>query len=168
MKYQNSRQAVLLALVLAFGFHSVVAAAIDDVPLSKGQTLYLPIYSDIWHGDRVVDGRYPLKNPVSALVSIRNTSLKTSIKLISARYFSTDGKLLKQFVQAPRTIAPMGTYELFVEKQESMGGSGANFIIQWEAGTATNPPVVEAIHADIKGHSTFTFVTTAHPINPEK
>jgi hypothetical protein len=168
MKFLNSRPAVLHTLALAFVLHCGVAAAQDDVSLSKGQALYLPIYSEIWHGDRVIDGRYPLKNQVSALVSIRNASLKTPIKIVSARYFSTDGKLLKQFVDAPKTIGPMGTYELFVERQEAKGGSGANFIIQWEAATPTNPPVIEAVHADIKGHSTFTFVTTAHPINPEK
>jgi hypothetical protein len=168
MKTLNSRAAVLFTLALAFLFHSIAAAAMDEAVLSKGQTLYLPIYSDIWHGDRVVDGRYPLKNQVSALVSIRNTSLKSSIRVTSAKYFSTDGKLLKQYVGAPKTIGPMGTYELFVEKQEAKGGSGANFVIQWEAGAPTNPPVVEAIHADIRGHSTFTFVTAAHPINPEK
>jgi hypothetical protein len=168
MKYPNSRPAVLCTLALAFVLHSGLAAATEEVPLSRGQTLYLPIYSDIWHGDRVVERRYPLKTPVSALVSIRNTSPRTPVRVTSARYFDTEGKLLKQFVETPRIIAPLGTYELFVEKQESRGGSGANFIIQWEAGTPTNPPVVEAIHADIKGHSTFTFVTTARPINPEK
>lgn len=57
---------------------------------------------------------------------------------MSARYFSTAGKLLKQFIASPVTIGPMGTYELFVEKQEAEGGSGANFIIQWQA---MSPPI---------------------------
>jgi hypothetical protein len=136
--------------------------------LSSGQSLYLPIYSHVWHGDRVVDGKYPLKTLVSSLVSIRNTSLKTPIKVTSARYYGTDGKLLKEYVAAPITVGPMGTYELFIEKKESAGGSGANFVIQWESAQPTNPPVVEALHADIKGHQTLTFVTTARPIQPDK
>lgn len=138
----------------------------DELPLSKGQNLYLPIYSHIWHGDRVVDGQYPLKSQVSALVSIRNTNGKSSIKVLSAKYFSTEGKLLKEYVPATKTINPMGTLELFVERQESQGGSGANFVIQWSAENPVNPPVVEAVHADIKGHSTLTFTTTATPVNP--
>lgn len=147
---------------------AALPAFAEETPLSSGQTLYLPVYSHIWHGDRVVDGRYPLRNQVSALISIRNTSLKTPIKVLTASYYSTDGKLLKEYVAAPRMIGRMGTLELFVEKKESAGGSGANFLIRWQSATPTNPPLVEAIHADIKGHQTLTFTTKAQPIQPEK
>jgi hypothetical protein len=137
--------------------------------LSSGQTLYLPIYSKIWHGDRVVQGTYPIDSLVSALISIRNTSLKTSIKIVSARYYSTEGKLLKEYLTKPESISPMGTLELFVERKESEGGSGANFIIQWEASTPTNPPIVEAIHADIRsGQQGIVFTTTARSIRGDK
>lgn len=136
--------------------------------LSKGQTLYLPVYSFIWHGDINSGTGQPMKAEMSALVSIRNTSLKTPIRLLSARYYNTDGKLLKEFVNVPRNIAPMGTAELFIEKSESEGGSGANFIIQWEAATETNPPVVEAVHIDNQGGRPYSFITTARVINKDK
>lgn len=152
----------ILALLLA-----VNTAAAEE--LSKGQTLYLPIYSHIWHGNKIVDGKYPVKSQVSALVSIRNTSLNVPIRISSARYYSTDGKLLKEFLAKPVEIGAMGTLELFVERKESEGGSGANFIIQWDAATTTNPPVVEAVHADIKGGGpALTFVTTARAIRADK
>ncbi len=137
--------------------------------LSQGQALYLPIYSHIWHGDRVGSEKAPAKTLVSALVSIRNTSLKTPIRILSARYYSTDGKLLKEYLPKPALINAMGTLELFVERKETEGGSGANFIIQWDATTATNPPLIEAVHADIRGGShALLFTTTAHPIQAEK
>lgn len=137
--------------------------------LSSGQVLYLPIYSHIWHGDRIVGNKYPVKTLVSALVSIRNTSLKTPIRIVSARYYSTEGKLLRDYLPKPVEVGGMGTFELFVERKESAGGSGANFIIQWDATVQTNPPVVEAVHADIKGGGpAVAFVTTARPILADK
>ncbi len=136
--------------------------------LSRGQTLYLPIYSFVWHGDISSSTGQPMKAEMSALVSIRNASLKTPLRLLSARYYDTEGRLLKEYVSAPRTIAPMGTYELFIEKSESAGGSGANFIIQWEAGQETNPPVVEAVHIDNQGGRPYSFITTARVINKDK
>lgn len=160
------RKALQVVVLVCSVFSGAVIA--DDVGLAKGQTLYLPVYSHIWHGDRVVEGKYPLKNQLSALISIRNTSFKTPIKVTSARYYSTEGKLLKEYVTEARQIAPMATMELFIEKKETAGGSGANFVIQWEAAQATNIPVVEALHADIKGHQTLTFITVARPITPEK
>lgn len=140
----------------------------DDAALSKGQTLYLPIYSHIWHGDVNQARGEPMRSNLSALVSIRSTSLKTPLRLLSARYYNTEGKLLKEFVTSPRSIPPLGTLELFIEKSESEGGSGANFIIQWEAATATNPPVVEAVHIDNQASRPYSFVTVARVINPDK
>ena len=152
-------------LILAFTGTSTALAA-DE--LSSGQTLYLPVYSKIWHGDRIA-GQQPVDKLVSALISIRNTSLKTPIKVTSARYYSTEGRLLREYVSKPATIGPMGTLELFVERKESEGGSGANFIIQWNAAAATNPPLIEAVHADIRnGQQALTFITTAHPIQADK
>ncbi|HEY6095432.1 MAG TPA: DUF3124 domain-containing protein [Gallionellaceae bacterium] len=140
----------------------------EDAPLSRGQTLYLPIYSHIWHGDVNQARGEPMRSNLSALVSIRNTSLKTPLRLLSARYYNTEGKLLKEFIASPRSIPPMGTVELFIEKSESEGGSGANFIIQWEAATATNPPVVEAVHIDNQASRPYSFVTTARVIQADK
>lgn len=137
--------------------------------LSTGQALYLPVYSHIWFGDRIGNTMQPATTPLSALVSIRNTSLKKSIRILSARYYSTEGKLLKEYLNKPVAIGAMGTLELFVERKELEGGSGANFVIQWDADAATNPPVIEAVHADIKeGNHALTFITTAHPIQPDK
>lgn len=150
----------LLALLLL----QVAPGRTEEPGLSPGQTLYLPIYSHVWHGNRVIDGRYPMKNRMSVLVSIRNTSLRKPIRLLSARYYDTDGKLLREYVEAPRTIGPLGTLELFVEQRESEGGSGANFVIQWDASLPTNPPLVEAVHVDIQGSRTLSFITTGRPI----
>jgi hypothetical protein len=151
------------SLALALLFVAAAPANADEPALSKGQTLYLPIYSHVWHGD-LKDRGYPLKIQVSALISIRNTDLKYPIRVISARYFDTGGKQLHEYITTAKTIPPMGTYELYVERKESAGGSGANFLIVWEAGTPANLPVVEAVHADIQGHRTLSFITTARAI----
>jgi hypothetical protein len=63
----------------------------------------------------------------------------------------------------------MATSELFLERKEAEGGSGANFVIQWDSTTPTNPPIVEAVHADIRnGIKTLVFITTAQPIQADK
>jgi len=152
----------LLFLCLAASAHA------EDISLSTGETLYLPIYSHVWHGDTHPIKGEPMKANMSALVSIRNTSLKTPLKLMSARYYNTEGKLLKEFVTVPKGIAPLGTVELFIEKSDSEGGSGANFIIQWEAASATNPPVVEAVHIDNQASRPYSFITSARVINKDK
>lgn len=160
------KKRLLALLILAFSNALPVSAAEE---LSLGQVLYLPIYSHVWYGNRGGADNHPLKNLVSALVSIRNTNLKSPIWVTSARYYDTKGKLLTEYLSMPAEIKPMSTLELFVERKESEGGSGANFVIQWNSAAPSNPPIVEALHADIKmGSQALIFITTARPIQADK
>lgn len=149
---------------LILGLGAWLAAAQEIPALSGGQSLYLPIYSHLYHGDVHPRTGKPSETLVSAHVSIRNTDPGAAMKVVSARYYNTDGKLLREFLPAPQTIPPLGTYELYVARSDSSGGSGANFIIDWRADKPINPPLVEALHADIREARTLLFVTTARPI----
>jgi hypothetical protein len=51
--------------------------------------------------------------------------------------------------------------ELFVELNDASGGSGANFIIQWDAEQPINPPLVESLHANMDGGKAVIFTTQA-------
>lgn len=157
-----------LATILLFAILAPLAAGADDenAPLSAGQTLYLPIYSHLYHGDLDRSGK-PRETLVSAHVSIRNTNPRAAIRIGSARYFDTRGRPVREFLAAPVAVPPMGTHELFVPRADVSGGSGANFLIVWDADGPVNPPLVEALHADIREARTLLFVTTARPIRPQ-
>lgn len=163
MRKQFSYLIILLSL-----YSQIALVYADEVPLSRGQMLYLPIYSTIWHGDTHPIKRAPMKSNMSALVSIRNTSVITPIKVLSARYYNTEGKLIREFVSTPKVISPLGTLELFIEKSEAEGGSGANFLIQWEAASDTNVPIVEAVHIDNQPSRPYSFITSARVIQKDK
>ena len=148
---------------MMFWLPSLVLAQ-EVLPLSTGQSLYLPIYSHLYHGDVHSKTGKPSETLVSTHVSIRNTDPKASFRIASARYYNTDGKLLREYLPQPQTVPPLGTYELYVPRSDSSGGSGANFIIEWTAERPINAPLVEALHADIREARTLIFVTTARPI----
>lgn len=143
---------------------TLTVQAQEPSALSAGQSLYLPVYSHLYHGEVHPKTGKPSETLVSTHVSIRNTDLKTPLKVSSARYYNTAGQLLREYLPAPQTIPPLGTYELFVSRSDASGGSGANFIIEWSADKPINPPIVEALHADIREARTLLFVTTARPI----
>jgi hypothetical protein len=153
--------ALLLLLAASAAAHAQTAPA-----RATGQLLYLPIYSHVWHGDLDSKG-VALKTLVSVLVSIRNTDPSRSIRVLSAQYYDTEGRKLSEFVKSPRTVKPMGTFELYVPRSETAGGSGANFVIAWQADTPANPPLVEALHLDLPAGRSIAFTTTARPILPD-
>lgn len=153
-----------LALLLGLMSGSVLAA--EPAPPGRGQTLYLPIYSHVWYGDQARGG--PYKAMMSALVSIRSTDPGRPLRLLSARYYSTDGKLLAEYVPKPRSLPPLGTIELLVEQRETKGGSGANFLIEWEADQPVSPPWVQAVHVSIQGQRSLSFITEAREVSLER
>lgn len=157
--WRNSTCAVIFAALLA----STVAFAQEARSLVKGQTLYLPIYSHMSYGNLGRSGKAS-QVLLSALVSIRNTDGKRPIRILSARYFDTNGKLLSERVAAPTVIPPYGTLELFVELNDASGGSGANFIVKWEAEQPVNPPLVESLHANMDGGKAVIFMTQSVPL----
>ena len=133
---------------------------------SSGQVLYLPVYSHIWHGD--VDRRgQAVKALVSVLISIRNADPAKPIQIMSAQYFDSDGKKLREYIPDAKSIGPMGTYEFFIPRSDDAGGSGANFVIAWKSNTAVNPPIVEAVHANLPTGRSIAFVTSARQIVAE-
>lgn len=149
--------------ILLLGLIAEVVLAADEPTLLAGQTIYLPVYSHVYHGNLDKDG-IPQQTLVSTHVSVRNTDPKTPIRLVSARYYDTQGKLVRSYLSTPVTVPALGTYELFVPRTDTAGGSGANFLIEWTAETAANTPVIEALHADIREARTLMFVTTGQPI----
>lgn len=149
----------LLALLLLLS-GLLPGTAMAQRTLSNGQHLYLPIYAFIQYGD--VDTRGVARQvPVSALVSIHNTDLDRPLKLLSARYYSTEGKFLRNFVSSPRILKPMETLEFLVERRDMVGGSGANFVIQWEAEVPVSPPLVQALHVEMQTNRAIVFTTDA-------
>ena len=150
----------LVAAVLASSF------SLAQAP-QKGQMVYLPIYSHIWYGDKDKKGN-PAQTLLSSMVSIRNTDPGASIRILSARYFDTQGRLIREYLPMPVTVPAFATHELFVEYQDSSGGSGANFAIVWESEGEVSPPLVEAIHARLDAGRSVVFSTSGVTIPGRK
>ena len=160
---RGGKSAWRLFLLLLLSLSIMGAWAEDSRALLKGQTLYLPIYSHMLYGNLGKSGQasYVL---LSALVSIRNTDSRRPLRILSAKYYDTHGKLLGERVPAPVLLPPLGTLELFVELNDASGGSGANFVVRWEADTPINPPLVDALHANMDGGKAVIFMTQSVPV----
>ncbi|MBW4594060.1 MAG: DUF3124 domain-containing protein [Brasilonema angustatum HA4187-MV1] len=104
-----------------------------------GETIYVPIYSHIYHGDnkRVFD--------LAATLSIRNTDLTNPIIITSVRYYDSNGKQLKQYLERPIQLDALASTDFVVDRTDTSGGVGANFIVEWVAQTKVFQPVVEAV-----------------------
>lgn len=104
-----------------------------------GQTIYVPIYSHIYHQDKKQTFN------LAATLSIRNTDLNNAIVIISVQYYDSDGKLVRKYIENPIEIAALASTDFFVDTTDTSGGSGAKFIVEWVAQTEVSQPVIEAV-----------------------
>lgn len=164
-EYLTFRAGVLLSIVLSVAL--LVSLSLDckkalaDCPTgqSKGQAVYVPIYSHIYTGDR----QQPLY--LSATLSIRNTDPDQSIQILSVNYFDTKGKLLKPYIEKPILLKPMETTRYVVAYSDKAGGSGANFIVKWASEQEANPPLIESIMIGTQNQLGISFTSRGQVIH---
>jgi len=129
-----------------------------EIRLSKGQTVYVPAYSNVYSG--------PKKNPyqLATMLSIRNVDLAAGFKVTSIDYYDNDGRLLRRYVDTPITIGPLGSYHIYLEEKDSKGGFGANFIVRWRSDKTINAPIIECVMIGATGGQGISFVSPGQEI----
>ena len=146
------------AVVLLAGLVTAARAG-SDIALSAGQTVYVPIYSHIYSGLR--------GNPFSlaATLSIRNTDPKHSITLVSVKFYDSDGKLIKEYLDKPAELKAMASTRYILTEGDTTGGSGANFLVKWQSQTKVNPPLIEGVMIGTRSGQGISFVSRGQVIN---
>ena len=119
---------------------SVTVVTLDkSFNVVMGQTIYVPIYSYIYHDDR--KQTYNL----TATLSIRNTDITEPIVVTSVRYNDSSGKLVRQYLERSTQLAALASTSFVIDSTDTSGGIGASFIVEWVARTEVASPIVEAI-----------------------
>ncbi len=138
---------------------------VDSKDLSaypKHARAYVPVYSHIY-----TEGRDSVLN-LAETVSVRNTDDVNPIIIDSVRYQSTTGKLIREYVPKPVMLEPMATADFVVRLDDTSGGSGASFIVEWQGAMAVNPPLIEAIMISTGSGRNLSFVCRAVEMPPAK
>ena len=123
----------------------------------RGQVLYVPVYSSILHEDGKV-------HHLSVQLSVRNISLKAEIVVAYVDYYDTNGKLVRHYVESPFKLNPLETRDFFVKRNDLAGGTGANFVLEWEAKEPAAPPLVEAVMISTTSGLGISFLTQGKEI----
>lgn len=118
----------------------------------------MAVYSNIFSAPRMIP--YNL----SALLSIRNTDMSNSIRITTADYYDTKGKLVRQYYPRPIILAPLESVSIFVPEEDTKGGTGANFIVRWNSAKEVNVPIIESLMIGMKSGQGISFVSQGREI----
>jgi Protein of unknown function (DUF3124) len=130
-----------------------------QIAISRGQVIFVPAYSHVYYGNQ--QEQFPL----AVTLSIRNTSLTDPIVIRSIRYYNSSGKLAKEYTSGNLQLAPLATTEFFIQQQDSSGGSGANFIVEWVTDKqGVTEPIIEAVMISTSFQQGVSFTTSGRVI----
>ena len=150
---------VLLVCLTLVVFCSGTVALAGGGPKSDGQTLYVPVYSHIYGGNK----ERPFNLAVT--LSIRNTDMSGTIRIISVEYFNSEGVMVKRYLDKEVLLGPLATLRYVVRESDTSGGSGANFIVRWNSETAVSPPLMESVMIGTQSQQGISFTSRGQVIS---
>lgn len=159
MKKTSGRFAYCLIFFLsACLFPHLPSFADDKAVLTDGQTIYVPAYSHIYIGNR--------ERPflLTVTLSIRNIDPKHPIIITGVDYYETQGKRLKRYLKEPIILKPMESIRYVVPENDTSGGSGANFIVEWKSDKPVNAPIVESVMISTRTQQGVSFTSRGRAI----
>jgi len=121
--------------------------------LTVRNTIYVPAYSTL----RLGSGKGTLE--LATTLSIQNTSEERPLILLRVDYIGTAGKVLHRYLERPIAIRSLGSVQAFVAAEDTRGGTGANFVVEWAADGTITEPLVEAVMVGTKGTQGFSFTS---------
>jgi len=133
-------------------------SATADIRLAKKQTVYVPVYSNVFSGPR----KRPLQ--LEATLAVRNTDPSAALRIIAIDYYDTGGKLVRRHLNRPQLLGPLASTDVHIEERDVSGGFGANFIVRWEADRIINAPAIECVMIGAAGGQGISFVSPGQEI----
>jgi hypothetical protein len=127
-----------LIMIILAGTRALQAQAASQ-ELSQGQTVYVPVYSQVFFGDkaRTFD--------LSATLSIRNVDVKAAINITKVGYYNETGKHVRDLVDKPVVLQPWNSTRFYIKESDNTGGAEAFFIVVWQSDSPVIPPIIESV-----------------------
>ena len=160
MRYHRSTLGAWAALLLCLS--GLLGETPAEVTSVRGQTLYVPVYSEIPYGDR----DHTLELTVT--LSIRNIDRKIAVMVRKVDYYNAKGERVRSYTQEPRVLSPLAAVEFVIKASDRSGGISAGFIVEWESEHLCVPPVVEAVMISTASTQGISFASRARILEEKR
>lgn len=132
---------------------NAVEVAPKERQIERGQILYVPCYSHVY----LLDGK-PYNLAIT--LSVRNTSRSQTLIVRSVEYHDSQGKMVEDMAANEEIeLPPLSVAEFFVREDDTSGGSGASFIVDWISEGPISDPSVECAMVGSSGSLGVSFLT---------
>ena len=162
IKRRSPKLLYFLLLIFSIGMLTPTGSFADDIQLSMGQSVYVSIYSHIYSGSKA----RPFD--LVAILSIRNTDIDQPVTIVSVKYYNSEGRLLKEYLDEPLQLKTLASTRYIIKEDDKAGGSGANFIVKWKSNKKVTPPIIEAVMIGTYSGQGISFVSRGQVIKEDR
>ena len=138
-------------------------AATAFTAMTPGATVYVPVYSSLYLGLNIKQRMVEL----AATISVRNVSASDPIVIEWVRYYDSRGKLVRHYLEQPSSLPPLGAVEFVIQRSDTAGGPGANFLVRWKGPAAVDEPLIEAVMLGQSGNAGISFTSAGRVVKSE-
>ena len=153
VNYQFLKVMAFILAVPMILMSCLIQPAAAKMQLFTGQTVYVPVYSHIYSGDR----EQPFY--LAATLSLRNTDRKHAISITAVDYYDSEGRFLKHYLEKPLVLGALATQRYVVPESDKSGGSGAKFIVVWQSDQPVAEPLIESVMISTKTQQGISFTS---------
>ncbi len=159
----KAKQLLLMTVVAALLLFTHSDGAAGGARLVKGQTVYIPCYSNVISGPPMY-----MVVPLRANLVIHNTDPSQSITVVRIDDYDSDGKKVSSYLKQPLKLNPLAATRVVIkETKKEAEGLGANFIVQWQADKKVSEPIFDCLMLGTLGNQGFSFTTQGRIIREE-
>lgn len=127
-----------------------------------GQTIYVPAYSYIYYSNG------QKQHNLAITLSFHNTDSEFPIIIKSVKYYDSQGQLLEDYLPNPVKLNALNSTNFYIEDNDTRGGVGGNFIIEWVAEHDVSDAIAEAVMVSTASTQGISFLSTGRVIKELK
>ena len=86
---------------------------------------------------------------------------------MEVEFYDEQGNRVKSVIEKPILLKPLASRHFFVAESENTGGTGANYIIKWQAEKEVNTPLVECIMVSTISGQGISFTSQGREISED-
>jgi hypothetical protein len=121
--------------------------------------VYVPAYSSL------PTGGVGLRLDLAVTLAIHNVSEKAPLVIERIDYFSDAGLPIEKYLPRAIALKPYGSIEIVIPKQDTRGGSSANFIVDWSSPDEIDEPIIEAVMTTSQGTQGYSFISVGRKVS---
>ena len=158
------KRLIKVYFLTALGLTLLTGLAASEVRLIKGQTFYVPCYTSFMSGSQADSYAFDAK----PTIFINNTDQNHAINIVRIDFYNTNGKLVEKYLQQPQKLNANSSMRINVkERLKGEEGSGAHFIIQWQAEHKVVEPLVQTWFVGAVGTRGYSYTAPARVIQED-